>query len=309
MTTFIVHEGALGIDNDLSVPFCLEEEESVATAQEKKAQKTTQRISMAMLILGTLSLGYTVVKDYVGGRSSDKRLGNIETSLRVLTQTVAPQIYKSIDDSLRSALTQNGPDSARSLAGAQANMKQLQALNVRLDAKQLMQSGDVLANVTLAHPELGEVWATSGQLISYRSQSSATAPSPEQVDCATENGTALPLVPPGPPGSTRALRLNYANCTLVIDDEAGFERGGGYKELLEIRKQYPSEGFALRLYQVRVIYRGRPLIGAAFVEFHNCTFEFQVPKIVPSDDGKKLVRELLYADLDQPTTINFKSGM
>jgi hypothetical protein len=154
MTTFIVHEGALGIDNDLSVPFCLEEEESVATAQEKKAQKTTQRISMAMLILGTLSLGYTVVKDYVGGRSSDKRLGNIETSLRVLTQTVAPQIYKSIDDSLRSALTQNGPDSAKSLAGAQANMKQLQALNVRLDAKQLMQSGS-----SRAWRGLGHVWS------------------------------------------------------------------------------------------------------------------------------------------------------
>ena len=309
MTTFIVHEGALGIDNDLSVPFCLEEEESVATAQEKKAQKTTQRISMAMLILGTLSLGYTVVKDYVGGRSSDKRLGNIETSLRVLTQTVAPQIYKSIDDSLRSALTQNGPDSAKSLAGAQANMKQLQALNVRLDAKQLMQSGDVLANVTLAHPELGEVWATSGQLISYRSQSSGV-PSPRSQDsCFTQGGNATVLNPPVPPGGKLIFQLIDSDCTLVIDDKAGFERSQAYQEFLKVHSLFPNEYYALVLHRVHVVYHGGAIVGAALLAFDNCTFEFQVPNVVPPDEGKTLVRDLLRADLSQPTTVDFASGI
>ena len=307
MTIFVVDEIAPEVDNNLSVSFCLEEEESVAKTQGKKTPISASLPPWLMVILGVIGLLYTAGKGYFEGRSTSRQLDTIETSLRVLTQTIAAQIYQSIDDSLRSALTQNGSDSAKSLANAQAEMKQLQDAKVRVDAKQLMQSGAVLANVTVAHPELGEVWATSGQLISYRSQSSATAPPSNQANCATEAGAGPSTLLPGPP--VRFFLVHYLNCTLVIDDEASFRMGPAYQQYLRVRQEFPNEYVALGLHRVHVVYRGGAVIGTAFMLFDNCTFEFQVPKIVPPDDGMKLVRGLLYADLDQPTTVKFVPGI
>lgn len=79
----------------------------------------TNSLPMASLVVSALvgfgSLGYTVWKDMKASRSNEARFASIESSLRILTQTVAPQIYKSINDSLHYALNQDNSNVGRTL--------------------------------------------------------------------------------------------------------------------------------------------------------------------------------------------------
>jgi hypothetical protein len=286
------------VETEFPPPIEFEEETAVTKAEDQKAQKSSLRVSRGMLLLGILSLSYTMLHDILTTRSTDHRLRGIESSLRILTQTVAPQIYRSIDDNLRSAVTQQGPEAVKSLVVAQASIRQLQDSRVSPDETQLKQTASLLANVTVAHPELGEGWATSEQLISYRT--SQTQPSSPLDNCLdqpwTDTSTGI--------SSTSIYKATFQNCILVLDDEKSFEKSAAYAQFVIQSSAHPNPGFDLVLENVHVVYRGGNPINAKLFVFHNCTFEFEAPTTVPPDTGKHLVRELLYADLTQPVTVS-----
>src|ERR1017187_89925 len=281
-----------------------EEEEDVSIVSEaaKKAQKyalISTVTAVVMVILAAFGQGYTIYHDHTVGRSVDGRLTGIETSLRLLTQTVAPQLYEAVDDSLHNALVMPAPEAAKALDGAQASLKQLQELKVAPDTRQLNSSAALLANVTLVHPELGESWAASGQLISYRSSLEPTASTRSCYDAAAYNPQ-----PDIAPDADFVFVHTFSNCTLVRSEEIAYVKSRGYQRFLAGLPHHPSNmAITLLLDNVHVVYRGGTLINVASFVFHNCTFEFSLPA-TPPDQGKHLIRELLTANPNEPIKVS-----
>lgn len=301
---------------DVSMP------NSTAKADELKTQKSSVRVSRWMLIVGMLSLIYTVFHDYHSGSAIDGRLNSIDNTLivvdntlgqvntkiggrqaglRIVTQTVAPQLYKALDDSLSFALTLPSPEAAKALATTQASLKQLRESQIPPDKSELDQSAVLLENVTLLHPEIGEGWAASGQLISYRS--SNIAPQSGSLP----NCFDAPYAPSPDRAPHGDLNVQYfRGCTFIIDDQAGYEKSKAFQQFIAQLPSHPETmAVVLNLENVHVVYRGGPLIGPlTTVFFKNCTFDFNLPT-TPPDPGKHLIRALLTADLAKPTEVSF----
>lgn len=277
--------------------------DEMTKADELKARKSELRISRGMLILGVVGLLYTVGHDFFQSRSSDRRFGNIETALRILTQTVAPQVYKSIDDSLNAALNQNDADAAKTLNSTQVAIKRLNDLQVVPDNTQLVQSGTSLVHVVNAHPNLPETWRVAGQLIDYRFAPNASKSLP---DCQPSGTTAslqknLFYPPNSEPTGYIFAGFTLSNCTLRLDDPASILR----TKSIQFASQTKGIAFALQLINVHVVYHGGAIIPVRALVFQNCTFEFEVNAPPPAPMSQMM--ETLLATQD-PSDIRFIEG-
>jgi hypothetical protein len=283
-------------------------------AEEQKARKTELNISRGMLIVVILGLAYTVGHDFFQGRSDDRRFGNIETALRILTQATAPQIYKSVDDSLNAALIQNKDDAAKALNNTQAHIKQLQDLKVSPDAAYLMQSTTLLQNVVSVHSDLPETWQAAVQMVDYKFQASASVSTlPNCLDTVVPNAQEVDsIVTPtgavdypsfsGPQSPNWMAHLYLGHCTLSLDDNGDFYSTSAGAFFQKVKEHHPQASFFfLVISDAHITYSGGKILPVSGIQFTNCTFDFKQPSGVPSKLSQSMTTQLLAANTSYGT--------
>lgn len=154
-------------------------------AKAKERELRTANVSawaaVFAVVVAVAGLGYQILHDRSTGASvdarfgkEDERLGKIEAGLRLLTSSVAPNLYKAMDDSLRSALSLPALEAAPKLASAAAVVQQLDRAKAKLPAATVDQTVPQLSQVAAKHSDLPETWGLIGDFISYRSQAAQT---------------------------------------------------------------------------------------------------------------------------------------
>ncbi len=195
----------------------------------------------------------------------------------MLTETVAPQLYKSVDDSLSSATIQTNGDAAKTLLDANFEIKQLQNLQPIPDSSRITRSGTLLSAVVNTHPDLPETWQTAAQLITYRSVASNNIPLTSKP-CRNMN-----IVIDGERGVDGVYEhLELSNCVMDLDNNPaiGWNDMPGYEYLV--------------LHNVRIRYKGGEIPNLGRVLFDHCVFEFQI-NVVPPAPAQYLTKTLLLA--------------
>ena len=269
-------------------------------ADAAKDRRISKNVSIISLTLAASSFIYTCVRDYKGSKSADHRFTSLETSLRILTASVAPQLYKSISDSLSAALAPSEANAAASLQATKEVIKQLQLSKIVPNEAATREAGTALARVSLAHPELAPVWETASQLISYRSSQRSGWVEDLCVDTPHDGSTAFDQAK----NVVSLYDANYHDCTFVIDDERAFHGSPVFARFEQSKATYPLSTLALSFTRVHIVYRGGKFIEAARYVFLDCTFEFKPPTVVPPDPDKAIFRRLMAADLSQPISIS-----
>ncbi|HEY3706826.1 MAG TPA: hypothetical protein VGL22_17315 [Terracidiphilus sp.] len=175
------------------------------------------------------------------------------------------------------------------------------------DPQKIVRLSSAVKEVAVANPDVTEAWQAAAQLITYRSQTSHLDEKNPMNYCVNQ-----PYKIEMKPDIPAAVRSNYtaayaadlSNCIFVLHDQAGFERSQAAQQYGEMQRRLHAAGgnppyliFLLR--NVRVIYRGGQPVTAAAFEFENCLFEFQEPASVPPPRGRKVLSDLLVADLQR----------
>lgn len=222
-------------------------------------------------------------------KSADKQFGEIQTSIRLLTATVAPQLQKAIDDSLQSSLTATPQKAAQTFAAVQSRTSSLRQLKVHQPEQELAQTSLILKNAVDAHPDVPAAWAASAEWISYRSGQTI----PQLPNCFSskdlqnkEESTMIDLV--------------FHDCTLDLGDNAGF-----LEIVPKLYQRRESDQHVIRtiippnlvLRNGVVHYAGGQIIPFGELHFENCHFDFTPGERVPPLPGRILSQQLLIADL------------
>lgn len=267
-------------------------EEMTKAQDDAKAQRRNFRLALAAFVVSILipggNLGYQFYRDRHTGASNEARFKGIEFALRVLTQTVAPQIYKSVDDSLRSALSLSPAEAAPKLASAASAIKQLQAAKAPVPVEDVNATAQELGKVADTHGNLPETWNVVGQFISYRSQMaegwiqislpSCYDQSPKSlITKATSQGkqTILEHTPP-----------RYEGCEIDL--------GAPVPAMLSLPLQ-ASGARQLDFSRCRVVYKGGPinLLGVVpRLTFSDSIFDVSIPSS-PTGQERQLIMSLL----------------
>jgi hypothetical protein len=117
--------------------------------QQKRDRDATRAytISRSALIVSCLALGWQVYQSFAQKRNYGKEFGNIESSLRLLTATVAPQLLQAVDENLRAALSETPTQPAQTsqaLAKVETDTANLRKLKATLPAQQINQTSALL---------------------------------------------------------------------------------------------------------------------------------------------------------------------
>jgi hypothetical protein len=234
-----------------------------------------------------------VVSGWIQQDANAKKFGNrllaVESSLRVLTQTVAPQIYQSINDSLSAAaVALNRTDAVKDLQTATAGINQLSVANVPPDANQLKRTGEILKRVTTANSQTPEAWTAAVQFVNYKYHSTPAGSLPNCIFQPTGTRSGMKV------DNRWMVSFPYSNCTLSLDDEQ-YAKSILADQLDTFKTQHPNEPFSLVLLlnNVEVTYHGGMLIPVTRLEFTNTTFRFNVPGTVPEPSTQMLTAQLL----------------
>ena len=264
--------------------------------QERKEREAARAFWLSVIntaiVLGTFVFG--VCWSIHQKTSFDKQLGNVETSLRLLTATVAPRLQQAIDDSLKAALndsTMQPEQASRVLAKVETDTANLRKLKATLPPQQVNQTSATLEKVVNQHPDTVSAWGAAAEMVSYRSELRGVPL--ERPDCFRTQEPEKPTIA-GP--------MIYHDCTLNLDDIAGL------KAVAPWLYQYAGPGGTLTAYgQVEPVivlqngtvkYSGGPMISIERLICENCSFMLRSPETIPPAPGRALATQLLIADLD-----------
>lgn len=274
--------------------------------QQGAYNRSSLRVAIASIIvtvvLWTGNFAYGIWKDHRTVQSSDSRFANIETSLRLLTATVAPQLQKAIDDSLRSALS-TPADTADNIRYAKAAISQLRESHIAIQPAAAAQTAQKLAELSIADKSSPEIWSTAAEFVTYRSESLTNWRQISLPVCTNEplqfaydeiRKDGHVTVTHGP--------ITFSNCKIILDSpeaslllssalsiaDVAFEHcvifyGGGPIVLTQTSA-------ALSLPDAHVFIPAGAVHGSIF--FKDCFFRFTLQNI-PPEAGRRLTRTLL----------------
>lgn len=223
--------------------------------------------------------------------SYEKQFGNIGSTLRLLTATVAPQLLQAVNDNLESALKADPTQQdkvSQAFAKVENDTSNLRKLKAKLPSSTVEKSAKLLEKAVTLDPDNPYAWRAASQLISYHSELIGQVET-NRPDCYKTEG-------PGDWDKKKTVR--YHDCTLNLDDVGGlyavaprlvfrgmnFFGGVRYKLIIELTN-------------ATVRYSGGPVIEIEQLVCRNCSFEFGSPKEVPPLSGQAISKQLLTADL------------
>lgn len=265
---------------------------SMATQTQQRRERDTSRaynISRAAVVIAILALGWQVIQFFYQKHSYERKFGNIETSIRLLTATVAPQLQKAIDDSLVSALTDTPIQASQTLAKVASDTANLRQLKAPLPTQQISRTSALLERVVNQYPEDASAWGAAAQMVSYRSELQGEVV--ERPDCFKSQAD-------GQPGRTMVERI-YNDCTLNLDDAATFNILAPklYQDHPDGTRSVGQISLTLVLTNGTVTYSGGPIIAIERLLCRNCSFKLRTPETVPPLPGRALSQQLLTANL------------
>jgi hypothetical protein len=272
--------------------------ENVTKAQDVHNRRTFTLAIISLIVSGLLGIGnvgFQVWRDHSNQKSNEIRFTGIQTSLRLLTATVAPQLQKAVDDSLASALVK--PSQAKDkVVFAGSIIEQLNQSSIPLPSEEVVKTGMQLSDLTIASHEIPEVWETAGKFINYRSKMVTGWENSNLPPCSETNlkikeldvKDSIITVKHGP------AELNY--CKIILDSPEA-------TALLS-----PALGLAdVVCNHCMIFYSGGPIVLIpqkvtadlppfllGNVLFKDCTFAFSL-KGTPPGSGQKLTQDLLTA--------------
>ena len=256
------------------------------------------------LVVGLGNVGVQVWKLYRPDTTAETRFAKIETTLRLLTATVAPQLSKAVDDSLAAALAD--PREAKDkLAYAGTVIRQLRQASIALPNEAVAKTGAQLNNLALADSSIPQTWATAGDFITYRSQLSLGWEDIHLPPC-TDQSLAFQI-------SAVKNRLNTSHPQIEL--EHGPIKIQNCKIALDSPETTAYLSSPLTIADIAcvhcaIFYNGGPIVLIPDVlagestghfrgnlVFKDCSYSFSLPQVPPAP-GQRLTKELLEANLD-----------
>lgn len=283
----------------------------MGTAAQSKRDSQAKRtfwFSLAGAITAGLSfcvalaaLSYTIHHDKTSGSSfdarlgiRDERLGRLETGLRIVAASVAPQLQHELDESLKAALQKSSSSLPQQLLRFKQETASLRMLKVPLSPLQSRETGETLAEATKIHGELVQTWEAVAEYVSYRSNA-PTEPS-NLPSCFSLEDHHL---------SNSFSIQSYSDCVLDLSDLVGAEM-----HTVRISQRHPDGSVALgvmvtKIHLTRgvVVYRGGALIKLDTLVCDQCAFDFRPTAQVPPPAGRRLGERLLIADLGREVSL------
>jgi hypothetical protein len=275
----------------------LPEEVEGMSREQDAHNKRTYRLSVIAIVvsafLGAGNLTYQAIRDHFNNASSGVRFGKIETALRLLTGTVAPQLQKAVDDSLANALLDQIKAPAQ-MDYAKTVIHQLREAKVSLPNNGIQQTTQYVEDLVQARAGAPQTWSMAAEFISYRSEvlkkwgDSNLPACDEAVGKGFVSAKGSHQITHGPmvfsyckiildsPEATISLSTNLSFADVVFEHCAVFYNGG-----------------SIVLFPVKVATDSpAKLLGS--VSFNDCLFTFSL-STAPPPDGQKLTRALLAA--------------
>ncbi len=279
---------------------------------KKDEERRNFRISIVSLIVSFIvalimggGLGYQIWHDSRSNASADVRFGKIETTIRLLTETVAPQLYKGVSDSLASALSLPGKEAAPKLASAAAIIEQLQTAKTSVPITAVNETGNTLNEMARVHQNLPQTWAVIGDFITYRSQVLDKWQQTSLPLCTEQAEHFQASVTHGSNQVTHGP-LELHDCKIILDSPAATFKLSpdlSWSDVLFKRCTVFYNGGTIVLFPVKVTPANpAQLIGNVY--FEDCIFVFSLAK-VPPPEGQRFIRTLLTATTG---TIEFPIG-
>lgn len=265
-------------------------------AQEKREATATRNYRIALFsaicsaLISVASLGYQIYKDR---HTPDLpgRLGRLETGLRLLTATTAPQLEQEMDRSLQGMAVLPGQSVSTQLQIFQRETANLRALNAPLSQAQSKQIGESLRSIVDAHQDLPTAWQASAEFISFRS-GVPTAVASKLPSCFSLDDQNK--------GSPSDYFQSYSNCVLDLNDLEGAKSHD-----VSLFQKHPDGTEAtgtiwqrIRLSHGVVVYRGGPLVPLDRLICEDCRFDFSPPAELPPSPARRLSEYLLTADIN-----------
>jgi hypothetical protein len=257
-----------------------------------------------MIALG--NLGYQFLHDHSSSKTNEKRFSNIETSLRLLTATVAPQLQKAVDDSLQSALKSGGQqnDAKKQLAFARDAIGQLNQASAPMTKETAAFTASRINDVTSAYKGLPETWQAAAEFITYRSRISVDEQG-NLPSCLLQGVTRRTTTPalPGKNVTVGVGPVEYHNCGITIDSPEGrllLSQALSWGNIIFEHCVIIYTGGSLVLTPVQIISNVPAHFLGSQIEFKECSFHFSL-QAVPPPAGQKLTENLLTATTDSIT--------
>jgi hypothetical protein len=271
-------------------------------AEEDRARKWSLRIAILSLVLTSVfsaaNFGYQLWRDRSIKKSTDTRFGNIESVLRLLTATVAPQLQKAVDDSLVSAISaKTNSDARNSLEFAGAALHQLRDSKVAFNPTEATETIRHLDQVIQKHQNIPETWRVVGEFISYRSQITETFEQLGLPLCTKMATTFTGTVENGPTEGSEKIThgpVEFHDCKIMLDSpEATFHLSFNLSlsHVIFRHSVVFYGGEEIRIVPMKVA-RDTPAAIIGQLAFTDCLFVFSLPGI-PNMQGQKLVLAVL----------------
>jgi hypothetical protein len=273
----------------------------MAAQQDAHNRRTFILAIIAIAVSGTLGLGnllYQVHRDRSNKASAEVRFGKIETALRILAGATAPQLEKSVDDSLRSAVAE--PTKTKEhLEFAGAVIQQLREANVSMSNAGVKDASQHLENLVETKHDIPQVWTTAGEFITYRSQMLTGW---EQVNlplCATQSPQSK-IYRTDASKTKDAMDVThgpfeYHYCKIILDSPPTTAALSPILQWSDVLLDhcvvfYNGGPIIIVPVKVGIDMPAGPPIGK--IHFNSCTFLFSLPNI-PDPDGQRLIKSLL----------------
>ncbi|HEY0759100.1 MAG TPA: hypothetical protein VGD59_07590 [Acidisarcina sp.] len=198
------------------------------------------------------------------------------------------------------------PDELRaSLTMVTAQLRTARVNNVRLNGDKIAVLYGALDRVVRRNADVPEGWQAVSAAVNLRPITDIPPeiaalegpPIPNVGNCyqrpMTYNDAQDAHIPDG--GSLTSNVILH-DCTLVLDDIAGFNQSNPMQHALKrFNPGHEDIAFALTLVRVKVEYRGGPIIPVISLKLYGCTFDVDVPS-EPPPIGKAFLEALLSDD-------------
>jgi hypothetical protein len=249
---------------------------AIAVEGIKGERRAWTFIPTAAVVVGLAVLGWCWrINDRI--TTSDKKITAIEQQLadggsaRLVAELRSPKSPEQLQANLSTVVAQVQTARAN---GKKADQKKVEAL-----------SGAV-SEVVGKDPQLSEAWQAAGELISFRAPvlgSLNPCAKPEYVRFVTNTGEFGPNI-------KRMAQFYFKDCVLVLNDKLDFMNSEAYHQFVNT----PGAGIGLGLLNVRIVYRGGPIMPVDTIAFVGCTFDFQI-QAPPPPTARPLTQTLLAA--------------
>jgi hypothetical protein len=287
----------------LSDSVSLDCEESADMSKEQDIHnRRTFRLAIVSIVvsavIGAGNLGYQIYRDHLNKTSADTRFGKIETALRILTGATAPQLEKSVDDSLRSAVV-DPTKTKEHVEFAGAVIHQLREASVPMSNAIVKDASLHVENLIDTKYDIPQVWTTAGEFLTYRSQMLAGW---EQVNfplCTTQNPQAQ--IYKSEAGQKQGQinvthgPFKFHDCKIILDSPEATMSLSPLLQFADVVLNHCAvfyNGGPVIIVPVKIATEQAtgPPIGKLY--FNDCIFVFSFSRM-PDPNGQRLVKTLL----------------